>query len=113
MVIYVFLFVVSCSIKKRDRRKYKSKTLDIKTKCGGKVTIMIPNDIERVVITGARDIINYSDLIMRSIISFEDGSWQKIVSKYGDAMWLKVKVINYFQFCIYLRLLGLLMWFGY
>nr|XP_033510418.1 uncharacterized protein LOC108944065 [Nicotiana tomentosiformis]XP_033510419.1 uncharacterized protein LOC108944065 [Nicotiana tomentosiformis]XP_033510420.1 uncharacterized protein LOC108944065 [Nicotiana tomentosiformis] len=31
---------------------------------------------------------------MRSTILFRDGKWQKIVSKYGKAMWLKVKVVS-------------------
>lgn len=30
-------------------------------------------------------------LIMRSSISFQDGNWQNIVSKHGEAMWYKVK----------------------
>nr|XP_033513494.1 uncharacterized protein LOC104101983 [Nicotiana tomentosiformis] len=82
---------ISSRNKKRGRGKYKSKTVDIKTKYGGKITIMIPDDIDRVVGDGKRDIGNYCGLIMRSTISFRDGNWQKIVSKYGETMWLKVK----------------------
>ena len=43
---------VSSGNKKRGRGKYKSKTVDIKTKYGGKITITIPYDIDRAV--GAR-----------------------------------------------------------
>ncbi|XP_059305621.1 uncharacterized protein LOC132057171 isoform X2 [Lycium ferocissimum] len=87
--------------KKRGRGKYKSKTVDIKTKYGGKITIMIPDDIDRAVGSGARDIVNYSGLIMRTYISFREGKWQKIVLKYGEAMWLQVK--NKFEVCGGLR----------
>ncbi|OIT39742.1 hypothetical protein A4A49_23778 [Nicotiana attenuata] len=49
------------------------------------------DDIDRAVGPRARDIVNYCGLIMRSTISFHDENWQKIVSKHGEAMWLKVK----------------------
>ncbi|KAH0669665.1 hypothetical protein KY285_023833 [Solanum tuberosum] len=77
--------------RKRGRGKYKSKTVDIKTKYGGKIKVIIPDDIDRAVGSGARDIVNYAGLIMRSNISFQDGNWQNIVSKHGEAMWYKVK----------------------
>ncbi|XP_055830883.1 uncharacterized protein LOC129899912 [Solanum dulcamara] len=92
---------VSRIIKKRGRGKYKSKTVDIKTKYGGKINIIIPDDIDRAVGSGARDIVNYCGLIMRSSISFRDGNWQKIVLKHGEAMWYKVK--DKFEFCGGLR----------
>lgn len=104
VVIYVFFFAVSRMNRKRGRGKYKSKTIDIKTKYGGKFKICIPDDIDRAVGSGARDIINYSGLIMRSTISFRDGNWKKIVSKYGEAMWYRVKLINHFQYCIAFKL---------
>ncbi|XP_055824158.1 uncharacterized protein LOC129892599 [Solanum dulcamara] len=93
------LLLISCSHcccfshinKKRGRGKYKSKTVDIKTKYGGKINIIIPDDIDRAVGSGARDIVNYCGLIMRSSILFRDGNWQKIVLKHGEAMWYKVK----------------------
>jgi len=89
-------FAVSRVNRKRGRGKYKSKTVDIKTKYGGKIKVIIPYDIDRAVGSGARDIVNYSGLIMRSSISFRDGNWQKIILKHGEAMWYKVKVINHF-----------------
>ncbi|OIT36597.1 hypothetical protein A4A49_06472 [Nicotiana attenuata] len=49
------------------------------------------HDIERAVGPGSRDIVNYYGLIMCSTISFRDGDWQEIITKHGDAMWLKVK----------------------
>ncbi|XP_059281862.1 uncharacterized protein LOC132035582 [Lycium ferocissimum] len=52
---------------------------------------MIPDDIDRAVGPGDRDIVNYYGLTMRSIISFREGKWQKIVLKYCEAMWLRVK----------------------
>ncbi|KAM3359247.1 hypothetical protein P3S68_022180 [Capsicum galapagoense] len=51
-----------------------------------KIKIMIPDDIDRVVGSGARDIVNYSGWIMRTTISFRDGNWQKIFLKHGEAM---------------------------
>nr|XP_009760647.1 PREDICTED: uncharacterized protein LOC104212964 isoform X2 [Nicotiana sylvestris] len=94
---------ISSSNKKigRGRGKYKSKSLEVKTKCGGKIKITIPDDIDRVVGSGARDIVNYCGLIMRSTISFQDGNWQKIVLKHGEVMWLKVK--DKFEVCSGLR----------
>nr|XP_009774923.1 PREDICTED: uncharacterized protein LOC104224899 isoform X3 [Nicotiana sylvestris] len=96
---------ISSSNKKRGRGrgrgKYKSKSLEVKTKCGGKIKITIPDDIDRVVGSGARDIVNYCSLIMRSTISFQNGNWQKIVLKYGEVMWLKVK--DKFEVCSGLR----------
>ncbi|XP_049397336.1 uncharacterized protein LOC125861495 [Solanum stenotomum] len=77
--------------RKRGRGKYKSKTVDIKTKYGGKIKVIIPDDIDRVVGSRARDIVNYAGLIIRSSISFQDGNWQNIVSKHGEATWYKVK----------------------
>ncbi|KAM3216596.1 hypothetical protein P3L10_026037 [Capsicum annuum] len=65
--------------------------MDIKIKQGGKIKIMILDDIDRDVGSGAKDIINYSSWIMRTTISFRDGNWQKIVLKHGKAMWLKDK----------------------
>ncbi|XP_060195685.1 uncharacterized protein LOC132624933 [Lycium barbarum] len=62
---------------------------------------MIPDDIDRVVGPGAIDIVSYSGLTMRSIISFREGKWQKIVLKYGEEMWLRVK--NKFEVCGGLR----------
>ncbi|PHT93387.1 hypothetical protein T459_01269 [Capsicum annuum] len=52
---------------------------------------MIPDDINRAVGSGARDIVNYCGFIMRTTISFRDGNWQKIVLKHGEAMWLRVR----------------------
>ncbi|WMV18531.1 hypothetical protein MTR67_011916 [Solanum verrucosum] len=72
--------------RKRGRGKYKSKTIDIKTKYGGKIKVIIPNDIDRAMGSGDRDIVNYSGLVMRSSISFRDGNWQKIILKHGEAM---------------------------
>ncbi|XP_060209124.1 uncharacterized protein LOC132636325 [Lycium barbarum] len=62
---------------------------------------MILDDIDRAMGPGARDIVSYSGLTMRSIISFREGKWQKIVLKYGEAMWLRVK--NKFEVCGGLR----------
>ncbi|WMV33229.1 hypothetical protein MTR67_026614 [Solanum verrucosum] len=87
--------------RKRGRGKYKSKTVDIKIKYGRKIKVIIPNDIDRAVGSGARDIVNYSGLIMRSSISFRDGNWQKIILKHGEAMWYKVK--DKFEVCDGLR----------
>ncbi|XP_055823896.1 uncharacterized protein LOC129892342 [Solanum dulcamara] len=75
--------------------------VDIKTMYGGKINIIILDDIDRAVGSGARDIVNYCGLIMRSSISFRDGNWQKIVLKHGEAMWYKVK--DKFEFCGGLR----------
>ncbi|KAL3347838.1 hypothetical protein AABB24_021472 [Solanum stoloniferum] len=87
--------------RKRGRGKYKSKTVDIKTKYGGKIKIIIPDNIDRAVGSGARYIVNCSGLIMRSSISFQDGNWQKIVLKHGEAMWYKV--MEKFEVCGGLR----------
>lgn len=67
----------------------------MKTKYGGKITVHIPDDIDRAVGPGARDIVNYCGLTMRSTISFRDGDWATIFAKHGETMWLKVKVIHY------------------
>ncbi|KAM3303290.1 hypothetical protein P3S67_014320 [Capsicum chacoense] len=77
--------------KRKGRGKYKSKTVDYKIKHEGKIKIMIPDDIDKAVGSGARDIVNYSGWIMRTTISFRDGNWQKIVLKNGEAMWLRVR----------------------
>ncbi|KAH0761318.1 hypothetical protein KY290_017391 [Solanum tuberosum] len=83
--------------RKRGTGKYKSKFVDITTKYGGKIKVIIPHDIDRAVGSGARDIVNYSGLIMRSSISFRDENWQKIILKHGEAMWYKVK--DKFEVC--------------
>lgn len=41
----------------------------MKTKYGGKITVDIPNDIDRAVGDGARDIVNYCGLIVRTPLS--------------------------------------------
>ncbi|KAF3640579.1 putative formin-like protein 3-like [Capsicum annuum] len=94
--------------KRKERGKYKSKTVDYKIKHGGKIKIMIPDDIDRAVGSGARDIVNFSGWIMRTTISFRDGNWQKIVLMHGEVMWLRVRVITlnivfslYFMFYLY------------
>ncbi|PHT26318.1 hypothetical protein CQW23_34067 [Capsicum baccatum] len=52
---------------------------------------MIPYDIDRAVGSGASDIVNCCGWIMRTTISFRDGSWKNIVLKHGEAMWYRVK----------------------
>lgn len=71
---------------KRGRGKYESKSVDIKTKYGEKITTKIPDNIDRAVGAGARDIVTYSGLIIRSTISLRDGKWQNIILKYGKEM---------------------------
>ncbi|PHU08785.1 hypothetical protein BC332_20645 [Capsicum chinense] len=51
------------------------------------------DDIDRAMGSGARDIVNYYGWIMRTTVSFRDGSWQNIVLKHGEAMWYRVKVM--------------------
>ncbi|KAF3626072.1 putative transcriptional regulator STERILE APETALA-like [Capsicum annuum] len=77
--------------KKKERGKYKSKTMDFKFKHGGKIKIMIPDDIDIAVGSGARDIVNYCGWIMKTTVSFRDGSRQQIVLKHGEAMWYRFK----------------------
>ncbi|KAH0675940.1 hypothetical protein KY285_023741 [Solanum tuberosum] len=82
----------SCSItKKRGRGSYKSMKVDMKTKYGGKIIVDIPDDIDRVVGEGARDIVNYCGLVVRTTVSFLEGDWPTIFAKHGQTMWLKVK----------------------
>ena len=45
-----FFFTVSYINKKKKRGKYKSKTVDINVKHEGKIKIVIPDDINRVVV---------------------------------------------------------------
>ncbi|KAL3348570.1 hypothetical protein AABB24_021973 [Solanum stoloniferum] len=82
---------VSCSKSKKGRGKYRSINVEMKTKYGSKITVHIPDDIDRAVGPGARDIVNYCGLTMRSTISFRDGDWATIFAKDGETMWLKVK----------------------
>ncbi|CAN4080469.1 unnamed protein product [Withania somnifera] len=82
---------VSCSKSKKGRGKYRSINVDMKTKYGSKIIVYIPDDIDRAVGPGARDIVNYCGLIMRSTISFTDCDWANIFAKHGETMWLKVK----------------------
>lgn len=82
---------VSCSKSKKGRGKYRSINVDMKTKYGSKIIVYIPDDIDRAVGPGSRDIVNYCGLIMRSTISFGDGDWANIFAKHGETMWLKVK----------------------
>ncbi|KAM3397960.1 hypothetical protein P3S68_001474 [Capsicum galapagoense] len=65
--------------------------MDFKFKHGGKIKIMIPDDIDIAVGSGARDIVNYCGWIMKTTVSFRDGSRQKIVLKHGEAMWYRFK----------------------
>jgi len=67
-------------------------TVDLKTKYGAKITIDIPEDIDRAVGDGARDIANYCGFLVRTIISFRESDWSTIFTKHGEEMWLKVKV---------------------
>ncbi|KAG5619501.1 hypothetical protein H5410_004719 [Solanum commersonii] len=69
--------------RKRGRGKYKSKTIDIKTKYGGKIKVIIPYDIDRAVGSG-----------LEILLITLDGNWQKIILKHGEAMWYKVKVVS-------------------
>ncbi|XP_070041672.1 uncharacterized protein [Nicotiana tomentosiformis] len=89
--MWIFCVTTSCNKSKKGRGKYKSLQVDMKTKHGSKIPIVIPDDIMRAVGPGSRDIVNYCGLIMRSTISFRDGNWQAIIAKHGEAMWLKVK----------------------
>lgn len=84
----------------------------MKTKYGSKIIVHIPDDIDRAVGPGARDIVNYCGLIMRSTISFRDGEWAKNFAKHGEKMWLKVKVIHYSLYLTF-RYLALFMLLGH
>ncbi|KAK4719856.1 hypothetical protein R3W88_018194 [Solanum pinnatisectum] len=46
-----------------------------------KFSIVIPDDIVRVIVPGSRDIVNYCCLIMRHTILFRDDNWQAIITK--------------------------------
>ncbi|KAH0667038.1 hypothetical protein KY285_028244 [Solanum tuberosum] len=46
-----------------------------------KFSIVIPDDIVRVVVPGSRDIVNYCGLIMRHTMLFRDDNWQAIITK--------------------------------
>nr|XP_009771885.1 PREDICTED: uncharacterized protein LOC104222355 isoform X2 [Nicotiana sylvestris] len=89
--MWIFCVTASCNKSKKGIGKYKSLQMDLKTKHGSKIPIVIPDDIMRVVGPVSRDIVNYCGLIMRSAISFRDGNWQAIIAKHGEAMWLKIK----------------------
>ncbi|PHU07865.1 hypothetical protein BC332_24354 [Capsicum chinense] len=78
-------------VRKEDLRHVAKATGATVIKHGGKIKIIIPDDIDRAVGSGAGDIVNYSGWLMRTTISFRDGNWQKIVLKHGEAMWLRVR----------------------
>ena len=84
--------IASCSIIKKSRGNYKSISVDMKTKYGGKIKVDIPDDIDRAVGEGARDLVSYCGWMVRTTVSFRDGEWDKIFAKDGETMWLKVKV---------------------
>ncbi|KAM3216257.1 hypothetical protein P3L10_025698 [Capsicum annuum] len=78
-------------VRKEDLRHVAKATGATVIKHGGKIKIIIPDDIDRAVGSGAGDIVNYSSWLMRTTISFRDENWQKIVLKHGEAMWLRVR----------------------
>ncbi|KAF7844130.1 uncharacterized protein G2W53_001035 [Senna tora] len=80
----------SCT-SKPVRGKYKSLSLDIKTRNGEKVKINIPEGLQRAVGVDARDIASYCGFVLRQIVTFKVGRWQNVFATYGQAMCLKVK----------------------
>jgi len=93
----------SCSSIKKVRGSYKSIEVDVKTKYGGKIEVDILDYIDRVVGPATRDIANYCGLVVRTTVSFAetDGNWRNVSAKYGEIMWLKVKVIM-FNYIVYI-----------
>lgn len=61
----------------------------MKTKYGGEILVYIPDDIDRGVGDGARDIVNYYGLIVRTTVSFLNGDWSSIFAKHGQMIWLR------------------------
>ncbi|KAF7832769.1 uncharacterized protein G2W53_015102 [Senna tora] len=80
----------SCT-SKHIRGKYKSLSLDMKTRNGQKVKINIPEGLQRAVGLDARDIASYCGFVLRQTVSFRVGRWQNVFATYGQAMCLKVK----------------------
>ncbi|KAF7833107.1 uncharacterized protein G2W53_015440 [Senna tora] len=83
----------SCT-SKAIRGKYKSLSLDMKTRNGQKVKINIPEGLQRAVGLDARDIASYCGFVLRQTVSFRVGRWQNVFATYGQAMCLKVKVVS-------------------
>ncbi|KAF7800907.1 uncharacterized protein G2W53_044595 [Senna tora] len=80
----------SCTYK-HIRGKYKSLSLDMKTRNGQKVKINIPEGLQRAVGLDVRDIASYCGFVLRQTVSFKVGRWQNVFATYGQAMCLKVK----------------------
>ncbi|XP_038698633.1 uncharacterized protein LOC119996164 [Tripterygium wilfordii] len=86
------------AIKKIVRGKYKCLNLDLKTK-GGKLEIVMPDDIQRAVGKNSRDVVNFCGYIVRSMAplfvekegKMMDAKWEDIVGTIGELMWTQVK----------------------
>jgi len=72
MIIYSLQYLAS--IEREEEGNINLKLLILKLRMEEKIKVIIPNDIDRAVGSGARDIVNYAGLIMRSSISFQDGN---------------------------------------
>ncbi|KAF7826394.1 uncharacterized protein G2W53_017558 [Senna tora] len=77
--------------KKNVRGRYRSKKVEKLTKNGELISIDLAVDVNRVVGDMARLIVNYLGRVLRTTVSFRDGTWDQIAVKHGPAMFTKMK----------------------
>ncbi|KAF7835456.1 uncharacterized protein G2W53_010315 [Senna tora] len=79
------------SSKRNVRGRYRSKEVEKLTKNGELISIDLAVGVNRAVGDMARLIANYLGHVLRTTVSFRDGTWDQIAAKHGPAMFTKMK----------------------
>ncbi|KAF7802614.1 uncharacterized protein G2W53_041725 [Senna tora] len=82
------------SSKRNVRGRYRSKEVEKLTKNGELINIDLAVGVNRVVGDMARLIANYLGHVLRTTVSFRDGTWDQIAAKHGPAMFTKMNYDN-------------------
>ncbi|KAF7812494.1 uncharacterized protein G2W53_033470 [Senna tora] len=82
------------SSKRNVRGRYRSKEVEKLTKNGELISIDLAVGVNRAVGDMARLIANYLGHVLRTTVSFRDGTWDQIAAKHGPAMFTKMKYGN-------------------
>ncbi|KAF7802521.1 uncharacterized protein G2W53_041632 [Senna tora] len=82
------------SSKRNVRGRYRSKEVEKLTKNGELISKDLAMGVNKAVGDMARLIANYLEHVLRTTVSFRDGTWDQIAAKHGPAMFTKMKAVS-------------------
>lgn len=93
----LFYVVASATSKRKGqggRGKYKSYVVDMKIKGkGSKLTVFIPEEIDRAIGENARHLVNECGRVVRTRAPLDVKDWAEAFAIVGDSMWKEIQVM--------------------